>query len=92
VRSVTSAAAPGVVGRQRAVDEEVLIAGIDEELGPVGPNGGDQLAGSVDVALVCEELIVRLAVDPNRHTVQTCLPGPEGSRVWVPRPRDRGSP
>ena len=59
----------GVVARERRVDEEVLVAGVDEQCGLVGPDHRDQLAGGVDVALVGEELIVGLAVDLNGHPV-----------------------
>ena len=65
----------GIVGGKRGVDEEVLGAGVHEQLGLVGPDRGDQFAGSVDVALVREELVVRLAVDLNGQVLGPCAEG-----------------
>jgi hypothetical protein len=56
----------GVVGRQRTIEEEVLVTGVDEQLASLRPNRPDQLSCSVDVALVREELVVGLAVNLNR--------------------------
>jgi len=47
----------------------MLFAGVDEQFGLLRPDLGDQIAGSIDVALVCEELVVPLAVDLNRKVV-----------------------
>jgi hypothetical protein len=67
-----------VVAGKRGVDEEVLVAGVDEQFGPVRPDQGNQFAGSVDVALVGEELVVRLAVDLNGQIV-----GPRAEGVFA---------
>ena len=66
---------------ERTVEEQVLIAGVRDELGEVGAEGGDELAGGVDVALVGEELVVVLSVDLHRDVGR---PRPDG-----PLTRDR---
>jgi predicted DNA-binding transcriptional regulator YafY len=64
----------GVVGRQRAVGEQVLVARVDEQLGQLRPDDLDQLAGGVDVALKPEERVLVGAVDLHRDTLR---PRPE---------------
>ena len=41
-----------------STEGKVLIAWVDEQFGLVGPDRGDQFAGSFDVAVECEELVV----------------------------------
>ena len=60
---MSSAAAVCVVGRERGVGEEMLLAGIEEELGVVG-RGGER-ARSLEVLV--EELVALLAVDLHGH-------------------------
>src|SRR5262245_14724525 len=56
----------------------MVAAGVDEQLAKLGPDRRDQLTRSVDVALVCEERVILLAVNLNGDAV-----GPGAERVFT---------
>ena len=65
----------GVVRRQRAVDKEMLITGIEKQLGQFLPDGLHQLPGGVEITALREEWIGFPAVNLHRDTGR---PGAEG--------------
>src|SRR5271170_731728 len=69
-----------VVAGQAAVGEQVLIAGVQEQLRALG--GLDQIAGRVEIALADEELVGVHAVNLDWHAV-----GPWSAEL---RSRDAG--
>ena len=69
-RSMSSADASGSYASSERVGEEVLVAGIDEQLG--GRRGVGQLACGRQVLV--EELVALLAVDLHRHPLRPRLP------------------
>ena len=66
----------GVVRREGVVGEEVPVARVDEQLGELGSDDLDQLAGGVEVAPLPEERVLVHAVDLDRNALRPRAEGP----------------
>ena len=65
-----------VVRREGAVGEQVSVARVHEQLGELGSDRLDQLAGEIEVAALPEERVLLHAVDLHRDTVRPRSEGP----------------